>query len=219
MKRKRLQAVIFGPQGSGKSTQARLVAKHFDVPFFSAGDLFRKEIAAKTSLGKIVEEYVHSGLLAPDEVSNAIILKQLRAVAGEKGFVLEGFPRNVEQAEQLDRLLDINLVVQLKLSDQEALKRLTGRRQCPKCGAIFHVDSAPPALGDKCQQCGRKLIKRDDDKKEVIERRLASYHFITEPLSTYYRRRGVLLAVKAEQPIPFLFEELVKKMAKLGFAT
>jgi adenylate kinase len=218
MPRKRLQALIFGPQGSGKSTQGHLLSDWFGVPFTSSGDMIREEIEEKTPLGHMVEEYVASGVLAPDEVVNAIILKRLKEVSQEKGFVLDGYPRNVEQAESLDRIMKINLAIQLKMRDSEAVRRLIGRRQCSECRSIFHIDELPLALQKKCSVCGGKLIKREDDEEDTIRRRLASYHFMTEPMSSYYRQRGVLLMVNGEQSIKQLFEELTKKIAKLGFS-
>jgi adenylate kinase len=217
MIRKRLRAVIFGPQGSGKGTQGQLLSERFGVPLIGAGDLFRAEIKEKTALGKLIEQYVTFGMLAPDELVNAIINKRLKEVAADAGFILEGYPRNVDQAESLDRLLKITLAIQLKISDRESVRRLAGRRQCPACWTVYHITDAPPAHAGRCSLCGRALIKREDDHEDTIKQRLAAYHFITEPLAAYYRQRGVLLAVNGEQSIPFLFEELVKKTAKLGF--
>lgn len=217
MPRKRLQALIFGPQGSGKSTQGHLLADWFGVSYTSSGDLIREEIEEKTSLGNMVEEYVASGVLAPDEVVNAIILKRLKELVEQKGFVLDGYPRNVEQAESLDRLMKINLAIQLRMSDAVAVRRLQGRRQCSKCRSIFHMDDLPSALRLKCSVCGGRLIKREDDEEDTIRRRLASYHFMTEPMSAYYRKQGVLLMVNGEQSVKNLFEELTRKIMKLGF--
>ncbi len=217
MTRKRLRGFMFGPQGAGKSTQGQLLSDRFSVPFVGAGDLFRAEIDAGTPLGALVQQYVSSGLLAPDELTNAIILKRLREVETDRGFVLDGYPRNVEQAESLDRVLKINLAIQIKLSDEEAVRRLAGRRQCRACRAVFHVSDVPPALQDICSVCGHELVKRQDDDETTIRQRLATYHFMTEPMATYYRQRGVLLVVQGEQSVPLLFEDLVKRMAKLGF--
>ena len=217
MTRKRLRAFIFGPQGAGKSTQGQLLSDWFGVPFLSAGDLFRMEIEEKTSLGKLVKQYVDAGLLAPDELSNAIVLKRLKELNTERGFVLDGFPRNVDQAESLDRLLKITIAIQIKLSDKEAVRRLAGRRQCPKCRSIFHVEDVPPATPNQCSMCGHALVKRDDDNEETIKQRLEAYHFMTEPLASYYRQHGVLLTVNGEQAISLVFEDMKKRMAKLGF--
>jgi adenylate kinase len=181
MKRKRPRILFFGPPGAGKSSQAALLAKRFGVPLICSGELFRKEVKEGEALGTMAEPYVEAGVLVPDEVTYAIMKKQLKEQALEGGFVLDGYPRNVEQAEALDKILKINLAVQLRIKDDPAVKRQPKRQE------------------------------------ESVRRELAVYHFMTEPLASYYRQRGVLLAVNAEQPSASLFEELVRKMAKLGF--
>lgn len=217
MTKQRLRAVLFGPQGCGKGTQGELLADRFDVPIIGAGEMFRAEIAEKTHLGKIVKEYVDSGLLAPDEVVNAVVAQRLKKLDLSKGFILDGYPRNVEQATQLDHNMKINLAIYVKISDAEAVRRLLGRRQCPKCKTVYHVTDAPPAKPGICSVCGGTLIQREDDTEDVIRRRLATFHFMTEPLASYYRQRGVLLVVNGEQTIPYVFDDLIKKMTKLGF--
>ena len=217
MIKQRIRAVLFGPQGCGKGTQGQLLSERFDIPIIGAGELFRAEIAEGTPLGRVLQEYVDSGLLAPDEVVNAVISQRLKKLELSKGFILDGYPRNVEQATHLDRNLKINLAISIKISDAEAVRRLLGRRQCIRCKAIYHVTDAPPAKPGICALCGGKLHQRDDDVEDVIRRRLAAYHFMTEPLASYYRQRGILLVVNGEQTIPYLFEDLVKKMSKIGF--
>lgn len=216
MKRKRLRAVMFGPQGSGKTTQGRTLAEHFGVPFIGAGDLLRREIEEKSALGKMVSEYVSSGMLAPDELIDAIVKKQLAEFDLTKGFVLDGYPRNIEQAMSMDKRVKVNIAIQLKIKDATAVKRLAGRVQCAKCRTVFHKSFLSDET-KKCQKCGGKLQTREDDKEEIVRQRLAAYHFMTEPMATYYRKTGALLAVNAEQPIDDLFEELTRKLAKLGF--
>ncbi len=217
MTTQRLKAVLFGPQGSGKGTQGELLADRFDVPLLGAGDILRAEIASKSHLGKILAEYVEKGLLAPDELVNAVMSERLKRMDLSKGFILDGFPRNVDQATQLDRGLKINLAIYLKIRDDEGVRRLRGRLQCVRCKAIYHETDAPPAKPGICSICGGKLKKRADDTEPVIRRRLAAFHFMTEPLLSYYRQRGILLVVNGEQPIPYVFEDLMKKMTKLGF--
>lgn len=218
MARKHVRAIIFGPQGSGKSTQGRLLADWFDIPWISSGDLFRQEIEEKSPLGKLVEEYVAHGMLAPDEVVQAIMKKRLSSLDVEKGFVLDGYPRNIEQAEVMDKFLRMNLAVQIKLSDEEAVHRLAKRLYCPACHAVYHEVDAPPALPSICSVCQGALKRRDDDREDIVRSRLMAYHFMTEPMASYYRQRGVLLAINGEQAIPSLFQELVRKMSKLGFS-
>lgn len=217
MRSKRLCAVIFGPQGSGKGTQGTLLAERLNLPIVGAGDIFRSEMAEKSSLGRLVSQYVNKGLLAPDELVNAVMARHLKRVDLSHGFILDGYPRNVEQATALDRLLPINLAIQLKIDDAEVVRRLSGRLQCPKCKTVYHETEAPPVRPGICSLCGQKLIRREDDKEEIIKQRLKSYHYMTAPLANYYRQRGVLLMIKGEQPIHYLFEDIIKKIAKLGF--
>ena len=217
MARKKIHAVLFGPQGCGKGTQGQLLAERFCIPLIGAGELFREEISEGTKLGMLVKEYVEHGSLAPDELVNAVMTNRLKKTNLEKGFILDGFPRNVEQAHHLDRLLKINLAIYLRLSDKEAIRRLVGRRQCKSCKAVFHVTDVPTPEPNVCPICGGKLVKRDDDVEDLIVRRLAAFHFMTEPLVSYYRQKGTLLTINAEQPIGEVFKDIVKKMAKLGF--
>lgn len=211
MRRKRLRAVIFGPQGAGKSLQALLLSERFVVPLVASGKAFREEMAEKSALGDLAKEYVEAGMFAPDELANAIFSRTLKRVDLEKGFVLDGYPRNVEQAEILDRLAKVNLAIHLKISDATSVKRLGGRLMCRACRTIA------PGSVRVCQNCGEKLSAREKDREETVRRRLAAYHFMTEPLASYYRQRGVLLAVNAEQSSADLTQELVRKLAKLGF--
>ena len=218
MKNKRLCTIVFGPQGSGKGTQGQLLAERFNIPLIGAGDLFRTEIAQKSSLGELVKQYMDQGILAPDELVNAVMARQLKKVDLSKGFVLDGYPRNVEQANYLDRLVKVNLTIQLKISDKEVIRRLKGRWQCLACKSVYHETDVQPAKFGICSVCGESLKKREDDTVDVIKKRLSAYHFITEPIANYYRQRGVLLLVNGEQSIQYVFEDILKKIAKLGFA-
>lgn len=209
---------MFGPQGSGKSTQGKLLADYFQVPYFSSGDMFRQEILEKTPLGNMVSEYVGSGMLAPDELVDAIMKKHLTSDAFSNGFILDGYPRNVEQAMTLEKIHKLHLAIQIKLTDAEAVKRLSGRLQCMKCRELFHERLLPKSDRQTCTVCGGRLKKRDDDKEAIIRKRLAAYRFMTEPMARHFRQKGVLLAVNGGQDIEDLFEELVKKTTRLGFS-
>jgi len=217
MRKKTIRAVLFGPQGCGKGTQGQLLADRFDIPLIGAGDLFRSEIAAKTQLGKLAKQYVDSGKLAPDELVNAVILSQLKKYDLSRGYILDGYPRNIEQANSMDRLSKINLAIYIKISDAEAIRRLAGRRQCTDCKSTFHLTDAPSAKPGICSICSGPLKKRADDVEDIIRQRLAAFHFVTEPLAAYYRQQGVLLQINGEQSIQYVFADLIKKMAKLGF--
>ena len=215
--KKRIQATIFGPQGSGKTTQGQLLADWFGVPCIGAGDMCRQEIAENTSLGNLVRPYVERGMLAPDGMVDAIMAKQLKQQSLERGFILDGYPRNIEQAENFEKLYKLNLAIHLKLTDQDAVTRLSGRIQCTGCRAVFHETATILPKPGICPMCHSALQCRMDDREDIIRIRLAEYHFMTEPLAAFYRQKGVLLSIKADQPIIDLFEELTKKMAKLGF--
>lgn len=216
MNKKTPRIILFGPQGCGKGTQGQLLAERFDIPMIGVGEMFRHEIAEGTSLGKILQGYVDNGLLAPDDVVNAVVANGLKKHDLSKGFILDGYPRNVEQATYLDRIQKINLAIYLRITDAEAVRRLTGRRQCPLCKAIYHVEDAPPVKTDTCSVCGTKLRPRSDDNEEAIRKRLATFHFMTEPIASFYRQRAVLLVVNGAQPISYVFDELTRKIAKLG---
>lgn len=215
--KKRLRITLFGPQGSGKGTQGELLADRFDIPLIGVGEVLKAEIAARTSLGKLVRSYVDEGTLVPDDVTNAIVQKRLKRLEGERGFVLDGYPRNVDQAVWLDKVVKITLAIQIKISDAEAVSRLSGRLQCTVCKQTYHLEHSPPIRKGVCAVCGGALVRRSDDTPAVIRKRLATYHFMTEPLARYYRERGVLLTVNGEQAIPYVFEDIIKKIEKLGF--
>lgn len=219
MSKKKLRAVIFGPQGCGKGTQGQLLSEKFNVPLVSSGDLFRAEIAKGSSLGKIAEQYVQSGCLAPDELVNGIMSRQLKSLNLKRGFILDGYPRTVDQAHFLQQILPVNVAIYIKISDDVAVQRLLNRVQCTKCKAIFNLKGAPPAKKGKCSICGGSLKRREDDTEEAIRIRLKNYHFMTEPLTRYYRQKGVLLMIKGDQSIEYVHEVLMKKLAKLGFVS
>ncbi|MBD3251497.1 adenylate kinase [Candidatus Uhrbacteria bacterium] len=217
MSKKRLRAIIFGPQGSGKGTQGQLLSDKFNLPLIGSGVLFRNEMTKGTSLGKIAEEYVKSGCLAPDELVNGIMAHQLKALNLKNGFLLDGYPRTVDQANFLQRILPINCAIYLKISDDEAVRRLLSRIQCPECKTVYNLVEAPPAQEGICSVCGGHLHRREDDTEDAIRTRLTNYHFMTEPLARYYRQKGALLMIKGDQSIEYVHEVLMKKLAKLGF--
>jgi adenylate kinase len=217
MSSKRLRTVIVGPQGCGKGTQGRLLGEKFGIPLVGSGDLFRAEIAKGTSLGKIAEQYVQSGCLAPDELVNGIMSSQLKSMNLKKGFVLDGYPRTVDQASFLQRILPVNVAIYIKISDDMAVQRLMSRVQCPACKAVYSMKLSPVAKKGKCPACGAKLKRREDDTEQAIRIRLTNYHFMTEPLTRFYRQKGVLLMIKGDQSIEYVHEVMMKKLAKLGF--
>ncbi len=194
---KALRLVLLGPPGSGKGTQAELLAGELGFVHYSTGEVFRVEIGKGTPLGKKVEGYVVSGGLVPDDVVLEVVEGFLRANA-DRSIVFDGFPRTVPQAEGLDRLLnrlglDLNLVVLVDLSDEEVVKRLSSRRQCKNCGKIYNLTFSPPKRPGVCDECGGELYQRKDDQEETIRSRLKVYKEQTSPLIDYYERQGKLV--------------------------
>jgi adenylate kinase len=217
MSRAQLRAVIFGPQGCGKGTQGSLLSDRFDIPLIGSGELFRAEIVRGTPLGRIAEEYTKSGCLAPDELVNGIISNQLKQMDLKHGFILDGYPRTVEQASFLQRILPINVAIFIKIPDEMAVERLLSRVQCPACKTVYNLKGVRPAIEGVCAVCGKKLKRRDDDTEAAIRTRLVNYHFMTEPLTRYYRQKGTLLMIKGDQSIEYVHKVMMGKLAKLGF--
>ena len=218
MSKKKLRAVIFGPQGCGKGTQGILMSEKFGIPLIGSGELFRAEIAKKTSLGRIAEEYIRSGCLAPDELVNGIMSSQLKVLDLDAGFILDGYPRTVDQAGYLQRILSVNVAILMKIPDELAVGRLLYRVQCPACKTVYNTKNVPTAIKDICAVCGARVKRREDDKEEAIRTRLVNYHFMTEPLANFYRQKGTLLMIKADQSIEYVHKVMMEKLAKLGFA-
>jgi len=193
---------IIGPQGSGKGTQAKFLAERLGVRHVSTGDMFRHHVSQGTELGKQVDVLLKAGSLVPDEVTNMMITERLVKPDVAPGFVLDGYPRNVVQAEFLGTIALEVQAIELQLTDAEAVRRIAGRRVCQKCGANFHLEFAPPRVADACDSCGGELVQRADDTEAAVRARLATYHRETEPLLTYYRSRGTLTVVDGAPPIP-----------------
>lgn len=196
--------VFLGPPGSGKGTQAKKLVAEKHWPQLSTGDLLRAAIARGTQLGLEAKSYMDKGALVPDSVVIGLIADQVKEPSCLKGFVLDGFPRTIPQAQALDKVLSgqgrsVDRVVLFEIPDTELVSRLSGRRTCLKCGAMFHERSAPSKKPGVCDQCGSSLAQRDDDKPEVIQKRLKVYHEQTAPLAGFYREKGLLRAIDATQ--------------------
>lgn len=198
--------IFLGPPGAGKGTQAREVARRSGVPQIATGDMLREAAAAGTPLGLEAKRYMDTGALVPDEVVIGLVGERLAQPDSVRGFVLDGFPRTVPQAEALDELLrergiGIDRVVYFDVSRDELIRRLSGRRTCRQCGAGYHVVSAPPRMAGRCDRCGGELYQRDDDAESTVARRLDVYATQTTPLLDYYRRRGLIAEIKGEGPV------------------
>lgn len=195
-----MRIVLFGPPGSGKGTySAILKMKLGGIEHISTGDLVRDEIGKKTPLGKQIEKYSSSGRLIPDETITEILKPHLLK-NGEKGFILEGYPRSIGQAKQLEEILNIDVVVNLNISDNMLVDRLSARSQCKKCGAIYNDLTLKSKVAGKCDKCGGELFKREDDQPNVIMERLKVYHETSEPVVEFYRSKGLLKDVTSNDP-------------------
>lgn len=194
-----MRLVIFGPQGAGKGTQGERIAEKYGIPDIATGEIFRWALKGETALGLQVREYVEAGKLVPDELTIEVVRERLQADDCKEGFLLDGFPRSLRQAEALDLMLadmgcSLDGALVIEVPEEVSLHRLLGRRVCPDCGKNYHVDS-PPENDWTCDRCGGKVVPRSDDKEEAIVRRLRLYHEQTEPLKAYYESRGLLRTV------------------------
>ena len=197
-----MRLILVGPPGAGKGTQAVHLAAHFGIPHISTGDLFRANIKGETELGKLAKSYMDAGNLVPDSVTNAMLEDRLTHSDTEAGFLLDGYPRNVGQAEFLAEVLvkkniSLDAVLELSIPNEEIIKRLSGRRVCRNCGATSHVIFDAPKVEGVCDNCGGELYQREDDKEEVIANRLSVYSEQTEPIVAFYRDLGLLRVIDA----------------------
>lgn len=195
-----------GPPGAGKGTQAQFVSAHLAVLQISTGDIFRAHVSHGTQLGKQAREFMDAGDLVPDEITVAMVRDRLESEDADRGFLLDGFPRTVPQAVQLDEILreldtELDVVLELVVDDGEVVRRLSGRRTCRSCGHIWHVDFDPPSADGVCDNCGGQLFQRDDDQPETIRHRLEVYYEQTAPLIGYYAEQGILVGIDAMGPV------------------
>jgi adenylate kinase len=202
-----VRVVLLGPPGAGKGTQAALLAGAAGVAHVATGDIFRRAVAEDSPLGRQVRGILERGDLVPDELTVSLIRGRLEQPDCAAGFVLDGFPRTLAQAAALDGLLAasgtaLDAAIALEVTDEVVLRRLSGRRVCPACGATYHVDTDPPGPGGVCRACGAVVRQRDDDREETVQRRLQVYHRDTAPILGYYAERGLLLRVVGEGTVP-----------------
>ncbi|MCO5969505.1 MULTISPECIES: adenylate kinase [Actinoallomurus] len=201
-----MRIVLVGPPGAGKGTQAQFISSHLSVPKISTGDIFRANVSGNTPLGRKAKEYMDRGDLVPDEITIAMVRDRLAEDDAQEGFLLDGFPRNVPQAETLKKILAemdqrLDLVLELVVDDDEVVRRLSGRRTCRKCGKIWHVAFDPPSKEGVCDVCGGELFQRDDDREETIRHRLEVYQEQTAPLASFYADEGILVGIDATGPV------------------
>ena len=215
-----LNLILFGPPGAGKGTQAARLRDDFQLPFISTGDMLRANVKQETSLGKQAKAYMDAGDLVPDELIVAMAGERLQNDDAEDGFILDGFPRTLDQAAALDKQLSelgrrVTAVLLIDVPDEEVVRRLSGRRVCVKSGHNYHVEFDPPKHEDVCDQDGSRLIQRDDDKPDVIENRLRVYHEQTEPLVAYYDEQGLLRRIDGTRPAAEVHDHIRAVIATL----
>ena len=208
-----MHILLMGPPGAGKGTQAEKLIEEFKIPHISTGDMFRAAVKAGTELGKEAKKYMDAGGLVPDAVTIGIVRESLSKPECADGFMLDGFPRTLDQAIALDGILkDLGIkltgVVNISVPDSELVGRVTGRRICKACGATYHVTFNPSKVEDVCDKCGGNLYQRDDDKEETVKNRLGAYHNQTEPLIEYYKKQGVFMDINGLQDIDKVYADV-----------
>jgi len=213
--------ILLGPPGAGKGTIAGEIKKENDLPIISTGDILRKAIKNGTDLGKEAQSYVNSGKLVPDYLIMKIIEERIKEKDCKKGFMFDGFPRTIQQAEDLDLLFkrlkyNIDQVFYFETSKKTIIERLSDRRVCTKCGAIYNLNYNPPKNKDKCDKCGGELLQRDDDKEETILKRLEVFNDETLPLVDYYQKKNILTNINADQDLNDRFKEVESRLKELG---
>lgn len=212
-----MRIVLLGAPGAGKGTQAEVLSEKLKIPHISTGDIFRNNIKNGTELGRKAKEYIDRGMLVPDEITIKIVEERLKEADCKNGFILDGFPRTIPQAEALEDVLSrlgisLDLVVNIFVTDEKIIERLSGRRVCQKCGKSYHIKYNPPSVEGECDDCKSKVIQRDDDKKETVVSRIKTYHRQTEPLIDYYRKKGLLLTVEGQEKIEDTTKEVMKAL-------
>jgi len=211
-----MNLILLGGPGAGKGTQAKLLIEKYKIPQISTGDILRAAVKEGTAMGKKAKEYMDAGKLVPDEVVIGIIEDRLKQADAQKGFILDGFPRTVPQAEALDATLKkmgskIDNVVSIEVDEEELVTRLTGRRTCKNqaCGQMYHIKFTPPKKEGVCDKCGNELYQRDDDNETTVRSRLQTYNQATKPLTDYYEKQGILKTIKGVGGINDIFNKIV----------
>ncbi|AFD00101.1 Adenylate kinase [Methanocella conradii HZ254] len=214
-----MQIVLFGPPGAGKGTQAKYISEEFNVPHISTGDILRENVREGTALGKKAKAYMDKGELVPDAILIDIVKDRLQKPDTKKGFLLDGFPRTLRQAEALDAILDdinksIDVVVNVDVGDNEIIRRLSGRRTCRSCQATYHVRANPPKVPGICDQCGGELYQRADDTEAAIKHRIEVYKKQTQPLIEYYKKKGLLVDIDGEREIDEVRADIISTLKR-----
>lgn len=209
-----MKIIMLGAPGAGKGTQAKKIASKYSIPHISTGDIFRANIKNGTELGKKAKTYMDQGLLVPDELVVDLVVDRVAADDCANGYVLDGFPRTIPQAEALDAALEkmgeaMDYAINVEVPDENIVKRMSGRRACVACGTTYHIEHIPPKTEGICDTCGKELVLRDDDKPETVLKRLNVYHEQTQPLIDYYTGKGTLKEVDGTKDMSEVFDEIV----------
>jgi adenylate kinase len=212
-----MKVVMLGAPGAGKGTQAKKIAAKYDIPHISTGDIFRANLKNGTELGKKAKVYMDQGALVPDELTLELIMDRFKNEDCKNGYVLDGFPRTIPQAEALTKALaaegqKLDIAIDVELSDERIVKRMGGRRACPNCGMTYHIETLKPQKEGICDKCGTELIVRDDDKPETVLKRLSVYHEQTQPLIEYYANEKILMTVDGTKDADVVFNEIVEAL-------
>ena len=210
-----MKIIMLGAPGAGKGTQAHMIAEKYNLPHVSTGDIFRANIKNGTELGKEAKGYMDRGELVPDELTVRILLDRVAQEDCKNGYILDGFPRNIPQAEVLEKELEklgekIDAAIDMEVPDESIIRRMSGRRSCSSCGATYHIVNVPPKKEGICDVCGEALILRDDDKEETVQKRLDVYHEQTQPLIEFYTKKGILKTVDGTQDMMSVFQTITK---------
>ena len=214
-----MKIILLGSPGAGKGTQAKMLEEHYNVPHISTGDILRTDINNNTELGKEAKKYIDQGLLVPDGLVVHLVINRVAKDDCKNGYIFDGFPRNIPQAEVLDKGLKsfndkIDIVINIEVLDESIVKRMSGRRVCLKCGATYHVEHNPPKADNICDVCGSQLILRDDDKPETVISRLKVYHEETKPLIDYYKDKNLLVNIDGLRPIGVVLQDIISSIER-----
>lgn len=214
-----MKIVMLGAPGAGKGTQADKIAAKYGIPHISTGDIFRANLREGTELGKKAKVYMDRGELVPDELTTDLLIDRVGKDDCRNGYILDGFPRTIAQAESLEKALAaqntaIDAAIDVEVPDEAIVTRMSGRRACPKCGATYHIQYMPPKTEGRCDKCGSELILRDDDRPETVLNRLRVYHEQTQPLIDYYRKKGVLKTVDGTKSVDEVFGSISAVLGK-----
>ncbi len=209
-----MKIIMLGAPGAGKGTQAKRIAEKYTIPHISTGDIFRANIKNGTDLGRKAKEYMDQGLLVPDELTCDLVMDRIQQDDCKNGFVLDGFPRTIPQAEALDAALSkigqkMDYAIDVDVPDENIVNRMGGRRACLSCGATYHIEFNPTKAEGICDACGAQTVLRDDDKPETVQKRLTVYHDQTQPLIDYYKKQDILKSVDGTQPMEAVFNAII----------